>query len=52
MSILLRDVMVYKNNPSELRDGPIKEDIKKIAESFSASAAEHSILAINEAKKK
>ena len=52
MSILLRDVMVYKNNPSELRDGPIKEDIKKIAETFSASAAEHCILAVNEAKRK
>ena len=52
MGIMLRDVMIYKNNPSELRDGPIKEDIKKIAASFSASAAEHAILAVNDAKKK
>ena len=52
MSILLRDVMVYINDPFVLRDGPIKEDVKKIAASFSSSAAEHAILAINEAKRK
>ena len=52
MSILLRNVTVYNTDPFMLRDGPIKEDIKKIAATFSVSAAEHSILAINDAKKK
>ena len=52
MSILLRDVMIYRTDPSLLKEGPIKENIKEIATTFSDMAAKECILALNNAKAK
>lgn len=52
MSILLRDVMVYRTDESLLKDGPIKDNIKEIATTFSEMAAKQCILLVNNAKGK
>ena len=52
MSILLRDVMVYRTDESLLKDGPIKDNIKEIAATFSDMAAKQCIVLINNAKAK
>ena len=52
MSILLRDVMIYRTDPALLKEGPIKENIKEIATTFSDMAAKECILALNNAKAK
>ena len=52
MSILLRDVMVYRTDESLIKDGPIKDNIKEIATTFSDLAAKQCIVLINNAKAK
>ena len=52
MSIMLRDVMVYRTDPALIKDGPVKDNIKEIAATFSEMAAKQCIEAINNAKAK
>ena len=52
MSIILRDVMLYRTDPSLIKDGPIKDNIGEIAATFSDMAAKQCIISINDAKAK
>ena len=52
MSIILRDVMLYRTDPDFIKDGPIKDNVKEIAASFSEMAAKQCIESINIAKAK